>query len=190
VVVRLFLLAHHAVFIASWLNDHTFFNVAACRYSILDKRTGHFLTGPGGSVSKYIGAKIFADQFIFEPFNLALYFMATKTMEGAPLVPAVTEFKKQFPHLFLLDSAIWPLAQYINFRVRTSIVTLSARFFCGFTFFPAYLGQYLPLPYQALYVNAVSLGWAVILSFMTHRSDDHAPPSDAPPAEREHGKRT
>lgn len=122
-------------------------------YAILDRRTSHFLTGPGGSVGKYIGAKIFGDQVIFEPFNLSLYFLATKSMEGVAIREAVPEFIKQFPHLFLVDSAIWPLAQYINFR-------------------------YLPLPYQALYVNAVSLGWAVILSFLTHR-EPHAPAAAA-----------
>ena len=122
-------------------------------YAILDRRTSHFLTGPGGSVGKYIGAKIFGDQVIFEPFNLSLYFLATKSMEGVALRESVPEFIKQFPHLFLVDSAIWPLAQYINFR-------------------------YLPLPYQALYVNAVSLGWAVILSFLTHR-EPHAPTAAA-----------
>ncbi len=87
-------------------------------YSMLDRRTSHLLTGVNGSIGKYIGAKIFADQVLFEPLNLSLYFMATKVMEGQSVPSAAADLKSHFPILYLTDTAIWPIAQYINFRVR------------------------------------------------------------------------
>lgn len=50
----------------------------------------------------------------------------------------------EYAHTFALDCAVWPAAQFLNFR-------------------------YVPTRFHAVYVNAVSLGWASFLSFVAHR---------------------
>ncbi len=101
-----------------------------------------------GAMGKFLMAKICADQFLFEPCNLAIYFMATKKMEGKSVQECVTETKEEIPTAFLTDTLLWPAIQYVNFK-------------------------YIPLPFQAVYVNTFSLAWAVVLSYLSHK--DHAP---------------
>lgn len=51
--------------------------------------------------------------------------------------------KEVFVPTYVADCAIWPFLQYVNFK-------------------------FVPLHYQALYVNVCNLGWNTFLSFMAN----------------------
>lgn len=64
--------------------------------------------------------------------------------------------EEEYVPTFLIDTAVWPIAQAINFR-------------------------FVPARFQALYVNFISLGWAGFLSLVTNPSSPeehghHTPP--------------
>jgi hypothetical protein len=50
--------------------------------------------------------------------------------------------KDEYIRTFAIDTAVWPIAQAINFRL-------------------------VPARFQALYVNFISIGWAAFLSLVT-----------------------
>lgn len=73
---------------------------------------------------------------------------------------SATEIKElveeEYVPTFIIDTAVWPIAQAINFR-------------------------FVPARFQALYVNFISLGWAGFLSLVTNPSSpeehgQHTPP--------------
>jgi protein Mpv17 len=97
-------------------------------------------------MGSYIGFKIFMDQLVFEPPYLLVFFSSMKFLEGHGVDEVKTTVKNEYVNTFILDCAIWPGAQYLNFR-------------------------YIPLKFQGLYVNGISLAWASFLSFVSHR--DH-----------------
>eukprot|EP01102_Stenamoeba_stenopodia_P022308 TRINITY_DN9245_c0_g1_i1.p1 TRINITY_DN9245_c0_g1~~TRINITY_DN9245_c0_g1_i1.p1 ORF type:complete len:212 (-),score=46.60 TRINITY_DN9245_c0_g1_i1:196-831(-) len=96
------------------------------------------------SMAVYLTGKVCLDQFVFEPPYLGVYFTATSLLEGQSLSDVKAKLKQEYVNTFIIDCYVWPLAQLINFR-------------------------FVPLPFQALYVNSVSLGWAGFLSYVTHR---------------------
>eukprot|EP01122_Echinamoeba_exundans_P000914 TRINITY_DN10858_c0_g1_i1.p1 TRINITY_DN10858_c0_g1~~TRINITY_DN10858_c0_g1_i1.p1 ORF type:complete len:207 (+),score=30.32 TRINITY_DN10858_c0_g1_i1:31-651(+) len=94
----------------------------------------------------YIALKIGLDQLVFEPPYLLAFFGIMNISEGKSWEDYKTTIKTEYAHTFALDCAVWPAAQYLNFR-------------------------YVPTRFHALYVNAISLGWASFLSFVAHRGD-------------------
>jgi protein Mpv17 len=94
----------------------------------------------------YIALKIGLDQLVFEPPYLLAFFGIMNVSEGKTWEDYKTTIKTEYAHTFALDCAVWPAAQYLNFR-------------------------YVPTRFHALYVNAISLGWASFLSYVAHRGD-------------------
>ncbi|KAJ3027398.1 UNVERIFIED_CONTAM: hypothetical protein HDU68_003911 [Siphonaria sp. JEL0065] len=98
-------------------------------------------------------AKVAADNFIFEPPYLSLFFLSTHTMSGASLKEAWNHLKADFSVTYITDILIWTPIQLINFR-------------------------FIPVHFQPQFVNAFNIGWNAFLSYMKHEgSHYHAEPA-------------
>lgn len=86
------------------------------------------------------------DQIVAAPFFALLFIYSADLLEGRSLSHCWAEFKVKFPEIYLFDWFIWPPTQFINFR-------------------------YVPEQYRVLYVNAITVGWDVFLSYIKHRAD-------------------
>lgn len=64
--------------------------------------------------------------------------------------------EEEYVPTFMIDTAVWPIAQAINFR-------------------------FVPARFQALYVNFISLGWAGFLSLVTNPSSPEEHGAHSPP---------
>eukprot|EP01126_Amoeba_proteus_P007025 TRINITY_DN1248_c0_g2_i1.p1 TRINITY_DN1248_c0_g2~~TRINITY_DN1248_c0_g2_i1.p1 ORF type:complete len:181 (+),score=24.03 TRINITY_DN1248_c0_g2_i1:68-610(+) len=115
--------------------------IYCCWYSNLDKYTVHLAKK---SLNRYIMSKIFADQFLFEPLYLAFFFSTTGLMEGLKFREIEEKVVRQLPPTFMVDCAVWPAIQYLNFR-------------------------FFPVHYQAVVVSSVCVVWNSFLSYMAHR---------------------
>eukprot|EP00002_Diphylleia_rotans_P004326 TRINITY_DN13151_c0_g1_i1.p1 TRINITY_DN13151_c0_g1~~TRINITY_DN13151_c0_g1_i1.p1 ORF type:complete len:196 (-),score=18.89 TRINITY_DN13151_c0_g1_i1:472-1059(-) len=119
-------------------------------YDLLDRKTIGYK--PSGW-SKYLGAKIFADQCIFEPPHLVIFFTSTGLLEGQGFEKIKDQIKEDFAETYFCDCLLWPFAQALNFR-------------------------FVPVVYQALVVNIICVGWNAFLSHVKHReviSDKKSP---------------
>jgi protein Mpv17 len=88
--------------------------------------------------TKAVLAKMLIDQTIWTPISLVVFYSAFKTMEGRRDQIQQTLREKFFPTL-LAGYAVWPLAHVVNFR-------------------------FIPTSQRVLYINAVQVGWNVVLS--------------------------
>lgn len=104
--------------------------------------------------TRFILTKIFLDQFLFEPFNLTIYYFSTNLLEGKSVKESFAALRRDFVHAFCADTLMWPPMQFLNFK-------------------------YIPVHFQALYVNQLSLVWAGFLSWLNHRSHETVVPSTA-----------
>lgn len=99
-------------------------------------------------VWEIIGFKLAADCFLFDPAYLALFFSATNAMEGRGLQEIGVKLKTDLLPTYLVDIAVWLPIQTINFR-------------------------WVPVVYQALFVQSCNVGWNAYLSFVQHRDKNH-----------------
>ena len=97
-------------------------------------------------VWEIIGFKLAADCFLFDPAYLALFFTATNAMEGRPPSEIISKLRTDLLPTYLVDIAVWLPIQTVNFR-------------------------WIPVVYQALFVQSCNIGWNAYLSFVQHR--DH-----------------
>ena len=97
-------------------------------------------------VWEIIGFKLAADCFLFDPAYLALFFTATNAMEGRNPTEIATKLRTDLLPTYLVDIAVWLPIQTINFR-------------------------WVPVVYQALFVQSCNIGWNAYLSFVQHRSE-------------------
>ena len=93
-----------------------------------------------------IGFKLAADCFLFDPAYLALFFTTTNAMEGRGPTEIITKLRTDLLPTYLVDIAVWLPIQTVNFR-------------------------WVPVVYQALFVQSCNVGWNAYLSFVQHRSD-------------------
>ncbi|EXJ96359.1 hypothetical protein A1O1_01485 [Capronia coronata CBS 617.96] len=91
-----------------------------------------------GSKNATIAARVAADQIVFAPCNLALFLTTMSVMEGGD--PKEKLRKTWLPGLEA-NWVLWPAVQAVNFKM-------------------------VPLQYQVLVVNMVSLGWNCFLSWL------------------------
>ncbi|KAI9563711.1 hypothetical protein GHT06_011175 [Daphnia sinensis] len=94
---------------------------------------------PGASLL-CVGKKILLDQTIFSPFNNVSFFMGAGLLEGNTTRQAWDELKSKFLMVYKTDCSVWPPAQFINFF-------------------------YVSPVYRVLYVNVLTVGWNVFLSY-------------------------
>jgi len=126
-------------------------------YRFLDRKTAHM----AGSTVRLIAAKVFADQVIFELPYLAFFFTATTLLSGDKLRDAKQKIQDEYVSTYIVDCAVWPLAQVLNFR-------------------------FVAPKFQAAVVNVFSLSWISYLSYVQHRESPHhdrepQPPPPPPP---------
>lgn len=87
--------------------------------------------------------KVSADQFIFGPIYLSLFFVYVTILEGKSWSEAKLKLKTDFWPTFKMDVAVWPAAQTINFL-------------------------FVPGQYRILYLGVVSIFWNAYLSRVQH----------------------
>ncbi|XP_013417707.1 mpv17-like protein 2 isoform X2 [Lingula anatina] len=92
---------------------------------------------------KTIAKKIMVEQLIMSPMSLVIFFGGMGLLEGQSWDKGVQEFKSKFWTVYMADWTVWPAAQCINF-------------------------YFLPPKLRVIYVNFVTLGWDVFLSYIKH----------------------
>ena len=97
-----------------------------------------------------VAFKLAADCFLFDPAYLALFFSATAALEQRAPAEIAHKLRTDLLPTYLVDIAVWLPIQTINFR-------------------------WVPVMYQALFVQGCNVGWNAYLSFVQHR---HPPPID------------
>ncbi len=87
--------------------------------------------------------KVSLDQFIVAPFIMLVFYPFTAFFNGRPMNEAVDDLKSKYWATLVLNYKIWPAASLINFL-------------------------FLPIQYQVLWANFVSLGFIACLSFLAN----------------------
>lgn len=115
-------------------------------YQLLDNIAGSSMTS-----KKTVLSKVIADQLVFAPYAILSFFSVTSYLTESSLSKAWHHFKitteERFFPTFFADCTIWPLANFVNFRV-------------------------VPLVYRASFTAFVQLLWQSYLSFISHADDD------------------
>ncbi|XP_056426129.1 mpv17-like protein 2 isoform X2 [Hyla sarda] len=97
-----------------------------------------------GATTKVVVKKVLLEQILVSPILGVLFFVGVGLMEGQSMRNSWTEFKGKFWEMYKTEWCVWPPAQLINF-------------------------YYLPTKYRVMYVNIITLGWDVYLSYLKHR---------------------
>jgi protein Mpv17 len=97
-----------------------------------------------GITRRAVVRKVMADQCIFGPICLSTFFVGMGVLEGKTSTEIGMDMKTLFPPAYLLEWAIWPAAQALNFYL-------------------------VPPQMRVLYVSSVLLVWTVILSWIKHK---------------------
>jgi len=92
-----------------------------------------------------ITSKVLADQLIFSPIYLCIFFYSVDLMNGKTLNETKEHLRKSFGNVFMADCALWPMAQMINF-------------------------SYIPTKFAPFYVNILNLFWNTFLSITAHQN--------------------
>jgi len=91
-----------------------------------------------------VAAKIGLDQFVMSPMCITLFFYGIGVMEQKPVAEMNKEIKHKFLEVYVMDWCVWVPTQFINF-------------------------YFVPVKYQVLYINAVTMMYNVFLSFIKHK---------------------
>lgn len=111
-------------------------------YFWLDK----IIPGKEAKRIKVVMIKVVIDQ-TFAPCFACWYFMGMGLLQGHSVAENLNEFRRKFWDYYLAELSVWPAAQMINFL-------------------------FLHPQYRVLFVNAVTLGWNIYLSYLKHRNGE------------------
>lgn len=99
----------------------------------------------------FLATKVAADSLLFGPVHVVAYFMTLSLVEhGGVWSVAVEKTKKEFFKTFAVELAVWPAVQTVNFA-------------------------YVPVQYQLLVVNCVTVLDAAFMSWMQHDATSKRP---------------
>ncbi|GJQ85204.1 hypothetical protein Trydic_g13047 [Trypoxylus dichotomus] len=91
-----------------------------------------------------VAKKIMADQFVMSPTCIVYFFFAAGLLEKKSLLECKEELYAKALELYTVDWCVWPPTQFINF-------------------------YFLPVQYQVLYINVMTMLYNVFLSYIKHR---------------------
>ncbi len=91
-------------------------------------------------------ARVALDQLIFAPNAIGLFFFVTGALEGHNLSTTYTKLKNVYWDVLLSNYTLWPAVQLFNF-------------------------YFIPLHYQSILVNTISVGWNAYLSRANARAN-------------------
>ncbi|ORY02720.1 hypothetical protein K493DRAFT_207892 [Basidiobolus meristosporus CBS 931.73] len=117
-------------------------------YTVLDK--GFPLpkassSGMRSNVVKAVVKRVAADQILFAPFGLVLFFTGISIMEGASWEGIKDKFEKAYLPGLIANYQLWPLAQMVNFF-------------------------YVPLKLRVPFASTVGVFWTAYLSWLNSRN--------------------
>lgn len=93
-----------------------------------------------------VARKVLLDQAIASPTLIVYFFIGTGFLEGRSFDHSFQELKRKFLAVYLVDAAVWPAAQTINFFL-------------------------LPPRFRVIYVAMLALVYNMFLSVMKHMED-------------------
>lgn len=97
---------------------------------------------------KTVAIKIGLDQFLMSPICIAAFFYSMGALEMKPVAKMNNEIIDKFLDVYVMDWCVWAPTQFINF-------------------------YFVPVKYQVLYINAVTMLYNVFLSYIKHRDQEH-----------------
>ncbi|KAK9712148.1 hypothetical protein K7432_007350 [Basidiobolus ranarum] len=97
------------------------------------------------SVVKAVIKRVAADQILFAPFGLVLFFTSISIMEGASWEGIKHKFEKAYFPGITANYQLWPLAQMINFF-------------------------YVPLKFRVPFASTVGVFWTAYLSWLNSKN--------------------
>ena len=114
-----------------------------CRYEYLDRFIRRRFQP---NTFKFVASKVAADDFLFGPLDLLLFFSYVGLGQGRSVEQVKEDVKRDFIPALVLGGMIWPAVQIANFR-------------------------FIPVRYQLLYVNLFCLLDSCFLSWIEQQGD-------------------
>ena len=117
-------------------------------YNLLER-----VIGTSMHCKRAVFMKVAADQIIYGPFSIIAFFSFTSFLAHDNIPEMLEQFSSKmqdrFITTFLADCSLWPLANFVNFRL-------------------------VPLVYRPTFTSVVQLVWQTYLSFVSSTPDEHA----------------
>ena len=109
-------------------------------YENLDFAVRRFFTA---GTRKFVASKVLADSVVFGPVHIIAFFTFVSLAEGGSMEDALEKIKADFVPTFGVELGVWPIVQTVNFWK-------------------------VPLQYQLLVVNGVTVLDAAFMSWVQH----------------------
>lgn len=112
-------------------------------YSFLDRRLP-------GVAAMTIVKKVLTDMLVAAPVFIYSLVVVVGMLDGQTYAEAWRELRSKFLLLYVVDCAVWPVAQTINFA-------------------------FVPPPYRLLYINTIVLFWDIFFCYVKYMDMERVP---------------